>query len=452
MNNSNLKFKTLSKIILIMMLLFLSFPFVSAQETQDDKIIMHFFWDASCPHCSNQKPYNDLLLDEFSELEIMGYEPFKNADDRAIYFEMARARGVEPRGVPMTIIGDRVWSGFAPSLYNEMKLHIQSLIDDFDDSDNNLDDNNLNDSDDNVSNVGSDNFITIPYFGIIDLDATPLWVATILIAIMDGFNPCSLWLLLFLIGVLVLTKSRKKMLIVGLTFLFITALAYGVFISGLFSIFTYVQHIRTISYVVGIMAFIFAAVNIKDYFWYKKGISFTISDKHKPGLFSKMRNILRPDNSTAQMVGATAILALGVTLVELPCTAGLPVIWSNLVAAQGVSTTGFLGLLAIYLLLYLGIEIIILTIALITMNKLDFREKHGRILKLISGVIMLVFAYMFVFNYTAMQTLLGFFNVMILSIVIVITILLVHRFILPKFGVYIGTELKKEKSEDEEKK
>jgi cytochrome c biogenesis protein CcdA len=442
MNNSS---RNIVRLSLLLIFMFFSLSLVTGQE-----VVMHFFWDEGCPHCSNQKPYNQKLLDEFPELVIKSYEPLRNSEHRIIYFEMARELGVEPRGVPLTIIGDKIWAGFAPFIYEEMRVKIaESVLDVSNDSSSDL----LNDYK-NVSSdkVVSDNVLDIPYFGVIDLDSTPIWVATVLIAIMDGFNPCSLWLLLFLIGILVLTRSRKKMLIVGLTFLLITALAYGVFISGIFSIFSYVQHINVIKYVVGIIALVFALVNIKDYFWYKKGISFTISDKHKPGLFGKMRNILRPDNSIFKIVGATAVLALGVTLVELPCTAGLPVIWSNLVASQGISSTGFLALLATYLLLYLGIEIIILFIALITMNKFDFGEKHGRLLKFISGVIMLVFAYTFIFNYEAMHTLLGVFGVMWTSFILIIVGLIIHRVVLPRLGINVGTEKLVEKEENVEEK
>ncbi|MFP4568144.1 MAG: hypothetical protein ACLFN8_04315 [Candidatus Woesearchaeota archaeon] len=414
------------KMTIILILLFIVTPNMTNAEpinTQDDQIIMHFFWDASCPHCTAQKTYNEQLQNKFPELIIKNYQPFVKYEDREIYFNMSRELGLEPRGVPMTIIGDEIWQGFAPHLHLEMEQKIETIL-------NNTKQNEINTK--NNTNQ-TENMVEIPFFGIIDLNTTPILVTTIIIALMDGFNPCSLWLLLFLLGVMVLTGSRKKMMIVGLTFLSVTAIVYGLFISGLFSIFSYVQHKIIITYLVGSIAFIFAIVNIKDYFFYKKGISFTISNKQKSGLFSKMRKILHPENSISEMVIATIILSLGVTLAELPCTAGLPMIWSNLMAAQGITGTNFIVLLAIYLLIYLGIEIILFISAIIAMQKFNFTENHGRILKLISGVIMLVFAYAYVFAYNLTNSLGGIITLISYAILLILLILLITKIIVPYY-------------------
>lgn len=422
--------KNKTKITILITLLVLTLIQITPVNAEEQKTTMHFFWDEGCPHCTNQKPYNELLQQEFENLEIKSYEPFKNQEARTKYFELTRERGIEPRGVPLTIINDKVWQGFSQQTYEEIKKELQNT---------------------NQEEKPQENIIQIPLLGMIDLNATPIIAATILIAIMDGFNPCSLWLLLFLLGILILTKSRKKMLLVGLTFLTVTATVYGLFIAGVFSIFSYVTYHKYIAIGVGLLALFFAIINIKDYFWYKKGISLTISDKHKPKLFKKIRNIMHPENSTPQMMGATALLALGVTLVELPCTAGLPMIWVNLLATHSIAGAEFLGLIIMYLLLYLGIEIMILLSAIITMNKFEFQEKHGRVLKLVSGIIMLLFGYGFVFNYNSMNSLGGLFTLILQAITITLIIIVTDKFIIQKIKNKNKTK-KQEKQEKTEKK
>ena len=252
-----------------------------------------------------------------------------------------------------------------------------------------------------------------------------------------------MWLLTILLGILLHTRSRRKIIIVGLAFLLTTAAGYGAFMLGLLNVFLYVGYVDWIKIVVGLLALTFALVNIKDYFWFQQGLSFTISDKHKPGIFKRMRNIIHQDMSTASMVGATIIMALGVTLVELPCTAGFPVIWSNIAAQQGVNGMEFALLFVIYLTIYLGVEIAILATAVITLKKSVFEEKHGRILKLISGVIMLVLAYGIVFAYDTLSSLGGVLGLFGAAAVIITLVLILHRIVLPRCGISFGSEKQK---------
>src|SRR5690606_19557531 len=121
--------------------------------------------------------------------------------------------------------------------------------------------------------------------------------STALIAFVDGFNPCSLWALSVLLALTIHTGSRKKIFLVGIVFLTVTSLIYMLFITGLFTMLTVVSFIGWIQAVVALMALFFAVVNIKDYFWYKQGISFTIADSKKPGIYQRMRRVMDAGDS-----------------------------------------------------------------------------------------------------------------------------------------------------------
>ena len=239
----------------------------------------------------------------------------------------------------------------------------------------------------------------INFFGMeINTSDMPLLFSTFIIAFIDGFNPCSLWVLTLLLGIVVLTKDRKKILTIGLTYLTVAALAYGAFILGMINVFAYLGYLFWIRIIVALIAITFAIVNIKDFFYFKKGISFTISDKYKPKIFSKVRDIMNPKNNFRSTVLGSAVMALGITLVELPCTAGFPMIWSNIINAADVSGTTFVSLFSVYILTYFSVELVIFLTVVFTLKVSKFEEKHGRLLKLIGGVIMLALALVLVFN------------------------------------------------------
>jgi len=251
--------------------------------------------------------------------------------------------------------------------------------------------------------------IDLPLVGNVKVGEMSLFLMTLLISFIDGFNPCSLWVLTFLLGIVIYSGSRKKIFLVGITFLIVTATAYGTFMLGLLNVFSYIGYTLLIRIIVSFIALLFAIVNIKDYFWYKKGVSFTISDKYKPKLFKKVRNIMNPHNSVFAMLIATIVMALGIVLVELPCTAGFPMIWTSIIAQNNVTGINFAILFGLYLLVYLGIELVVFFTAILTLKKSNFGKDDGRKLKLVGGIIMLAIAIVLLFFPDLMNSLEGSF-------------------------------------------
>ena len=283
--------------------------------------------------------------------------------------------------------------------------------------------------------------IDVPLIGKVDLKTQSLFISTLLISFVDGFNPCSVWVLTMLLALTLHTGSRKKVLIIGVVFLTVTAAIYALFIAGLFTIFTVTSFVGWIQVVVALVALFFAAVNIKDYFFYKEGLSFTISDDKKPGIFQKMRRVMDASQNIWGLIGATIVMAAGVSLVEFSCTAGFPVLWTNLLAAQNVPALTFVLLLLVYMLIYQLDELGIFFVAVYTLKASKLEEKQGRILKLIGGMLMLTLAVVMLVDPNLMNSLSASLVIFGAAFGAALLVLLVHRVILPRFGIRIGTEL-----------
>jgi hypothetical protein len=292
-----------------------------------------------------------------------------------------------------------------------------------------------------AARLGATGILAIPLIGTVNLAGQSLALSIALIAFVDGFNPCSLWVLSVLLALTLRTGSRKKVFLVGIVFLAVTSLVYVLFIMGMFTMFTVVSFVGWIQLVVALVALFFAAVNIKDYFWYKEGISFTIADEQKPGIYKGMRRVLDAGDSTWGLIGATVVLAAGVSLVEFSCTAGFPVLWTNLLITQHASTLTFVALLLIYMLIYQIDELGIFLIAVFTLKSSKLEEKHGRLLKLVGGMLMLTLALVMLVNPAWMNQLSSSLLVFLIAFGLTGLVLVVHRKILPAFGIYIGSEL-----------
>ncbi|MBA4420679.1 MAG: hypothetical protein C0391_05990 [Anaerolinea sp.] len=419
---------------------------VYAQDQNANTVFIYFFWGDGCPHCAAEKPYLEELAKSNSRIEIRDYEIWNDEDNRDLFYDMAKTYGFEPTGVPTTFIGRNYFVGFNDVIQGQIQAAVNNcLASECPDAGAGIIGENSNPNMQPVDNPPAPvdpnaSYIDLPLIGRIDLNTQSLTISTLLISFVDGFNPCSLWVLSMLMALVIHTGSRKKILIIGIIFLTVTASIYALFIAGIFSVLKVISFVGWIQVVVALVAFVFAIVNIKDYFWYKEGVSFTISEKNKGNLVQKMRNVLAKSDNFWSLVGATVVLAAGVSLVEFSCTAGFPVLWSNLLNAHNVSMSTFVLLLVLYMVIYQLDEIAIFSTVVVTLKASRLEEKQGRILKLIGGSLMLTLAIVMLIDPRIMNNLTSSLLVFGAAFAFAGLILLLHRAILPKFGIQIGTK------------
>jgi cytochrome c biogenesis protein CcdA/thiol-disulfide isomerase/thioredoxin len=430
---------------------------------QAGPVIIYFFWGDGCPHCAEAEPFLADLAERYPSVEVRAYEVWYHEENREPLIQMAAKFGFEPTGVPTIFLGDRYWVGFAEDPTGaEIAAAVDACVR-----------SGCPDAGSGVlapaaapapeataispaaaapaespraaavasaqpsPSAGS---LALPLIGSIDLATQSLAISTALIAFVDGFNPCSLWVLSMLLALTLHTGSRRKVFIIGLVFLTVTSLVYVLFIAGLFSLFTVVSFAPWIRVVIALVALFFAVVNIKDYFWYKEGISFTIADDKKPGLYRSMRRVLNAGDSIPALIGATVVMSAGASLVEFSCTAGFPVLWTNLLVAQGATVLTFAVLLLLYMVIYQIDELAIFLAAVFSLRASRLEEKHGRILKLFGGTLMLALGVVMLVNPNLMSRVSTSLLVFAAAFAAAGLVLVVHRLILPRFGVIIGTE------------
>jgi thiol-disulfide isomerase/thioredoxin len=408
-----------------------------ASAAAEPGLTMYVFMSETCPHCRAQKPFLAALENAHPELEILHMEVMTTAEHRPLLQAMAAAHGVRPGSVPMIFFGGEVWTGDSPQIRAELSAKLRTCLEQGCPDARALTESGL------AATVGrelpeADAIIDVPLLGRVNLSVQPLLVSTAMIAFVDGFNPCSIWVLTMLLALVLHSGSRRRVMLVGVTFLLTTAAIYGMFIAGVFSVLAFASHLPWIYWVVALFALTFGLVNVKDYFWFKRGLSFTIDDKHKPGMFKSFRSLMTNGRSPLALAGATMLMAAGIALIELPCTAGFPVIWSGLVRAHDVSWVEFMMLLSVYLLIYLGIELVIFTIAVVKLRIDRFQESQGRILKLVGGVIMVALAVVLIAAPEMMSQVGPAMGIFAAAFALSGLIVLAHRYVLPRVGVRIG--------------
>jgi hypothetical protein len=210
---------------------------------------------------------------------------------------------------------------------------------------------------------------------------------TIAIGLLDGFNPCSMWVLLFMLSLLASLANRTKMLLIGGTFVAVEGLAYFAFMAAWLNLFLLIGISRITELTLGSIGVLAGAVNIKDFWAFRRGVSLGIPESVKPGLYERIRRILQAENIVAALIG-TVVLAVLVQAVELLCTAGLPALYTRILTLRQLDWLVYYGYLALYNIAYMLDDVIVLAIGVITISHYRLQEREGRWLKLISGVVM----------------------------------------------------------------
>lgn len=408
------------------------------------EVPIYYFWGATCPVCATQGEFHEALLEAYPNVVLHAFEVYFEPENRPLMEAMAAAYGRPVSGVPMTFIGDETWTGFSQAVAQQMVAAVErygayEAPNPIDRVDASLRPQPMTSSA-GAPTANRSALIELPWGAIVDVGGSGLGLATALIAFVDGFNPCSLWVLALLLAVVVNTRSRRRVLLVGVTFLLITTLVYGTFIAGLFTIFSFIGFLDWIRVAVASIALLFAAVTLKDYFAPGRGPSLSIDARAKPGIYQRIRRIMAAEGSLPATLAATAGMALGVTLVELPCTAGLPVIWTTLLADAGVTGGAFAGLLAIYLLIYLLDELLVFGIVVATMRAARLEERGGRILKLIGGSVMLALALVMFSDPKLLESVSGTLSVFGAAIGGALAVALLHRWVHPASSAWGAPE------------
>lgn len=342
-----------------------------------------------CPHCRAAHTYLDGLRARRPELGIVEHDV---AADPAS-FEELRARseqaGVDMVGVPSFLVRGTFLVGFdSPETTGrsiEAMLAPQPPASPPEHGSAHAPGSEARVPSTNRSPVASEGELELPWFGGVSVRELGLPLFTIAVGLVDGFNPCAMWVLMFLLALLVNVKNRARMLAISGTFVVVSGLAYFAFMAAWLNVFQLIGLSRAVQLVLGSVALVVGAVNIKDFFALGKSISFSIPEKAKPGIYARVRAIVRAENLWAALVGAT-VLAVLVNVIELVCTAGLPALYTQVLAQQGVSAGARYAYLALYNVAYMLDDSVMVGIAVVTLGRRKLQDRAGRWLKLVSGV------------------------------------------------------------------
>ena len=356
------------------------------EKDADGRSLIHlyFFWSEKCPHCLKARPDVLAIDKEFDWLKLHSLQLVDNPQNVQRYINMAALFGNDARSVPTFMFCGNLLSG-----YDRMETTGQQLKSFLQACHRFVEQENPDNSTRFAAQQEGATSLELPFLGSISSDEYSLPILTVFIAGMDAFNPCAFFVLLFLLSMMVHSRSRRRMALIGGIFVFFSGAIYFLFMAAWLNLFIYLGELRVITLIAGAIAVLIALVNIKDYFWFKRGFSLSIADDEKPKLIDRIRQLLRLDSITTVIV-ATVILAVVANSYELLCTAGFPMVYTRILTLRSLPVESYYLYLLFYNLIYILPLLTIVAVFTIKLGSRKLSEQEGMVLKLLSGIMMLM--------------------------------------------------------------
>ncbi len=379
------------KIVLLLLLLIPTL--VSAKEVN-----LYLFHGDGCPHCAKEREYLKEIEKEYDDVNIHLYEVWYDTDNQELMAKVKKELNSSTNYVPLTIIGDKYTVGFNDNTKLMIKNNIEKCL--------------KEDCEDVVGNVlagktanettikkevkepkkdKDDSIKDLPILGKVDVKKVSLPIIAAVIGLVDGFNPCAMWVLVFLISMLLGTKDRKKMWILGLTFLFTSAFIYLLFMVAWLNVAIKMNTVIWLRITIAIIAIIAAFINLKSFYKsLKKDTGCEVVDsKKRKNIIEKIKKFTLEKSLILGLLGVMT-LAVSVNFIELACSAGLPLLFTQILALNNLSKLSYMIYILIYIFFFLIDDIIVFVIAMFTLKITGISNKYSKYSHLIGGIIMLL--------------------------------------------------------------
>lgn len=360
--------------------------------SENQKLVkIEVFTSSGCPHCRQEKIFLMELAEWRDDVIIQEYEVSQSREGALKMQEYGKKLGVNISGVPFTVInGEYYVSGFRTR--ETTGLEIINIVREIQKEEplKNLDELNQ-------ENKTPENNFNFLFLKNIDLEKLSLPLLTFVIALADGFNPCAMWVLLFLISLLIKMENKRRRWIIGGTFIFVSGMVYFLFLTAWLKFFQLLSYISWIRFAIGALALTAAFIYIRDVIKNPSGCKVVGDNQKRRRIFEKLREYALKDNLWIAL-GGISLLAIAVNFVELLCSAGLPATYTNLLAMNNLHPLTYYLYLLFYVVIFMIDDFTVFAIAMITLQATGLENKYARIAHLVGGLVMLFIGLSMIFK------------------------------------------------------
>lgn len=406
---------------------------------------LYFFHSYTCPHCRSEKPVLEKIADELPELNLYEFELSDN-EGLLVYTSIGELLNAETSSIPFTVLGGKYFVGWMDSYEDTVREEINNCIinncedpvkkilpenaDNFlykpkevfigpvpeqpaESETGNKNISNTKDSKNTDNNIVQEKAtaqpstglfdsskketLNLPLFGEINLKTVSLPMLTFLVALVDGFNPCAMWVLLFLIFLLLNIEDTKRRWVLGLTFILTSGAVYYAFLAAWLNFFLFVGMITVIRMVIGLFSITFGMKSLKSYYTDKDPGCIAEKTENRSKIFSKLRALVAEEHILPAVMGITG-LAIAVNIVELICSLGFPAIYTQTLSLSNLPAYKYYLYLLFYIVVFMLDDAIVFVAAMLTLKMVGVQKKYLRVVRLVGGILMILLGMLLIFR------------------------------------------------------
>lgn len=407
------------KKILKFLIVFAVFLLLPVSAKANEKVInIHLFYGNGCPHCAAEEEFLSDYLKDRTDVKLYKYEVWYDSHNQELLSKVQKEMGTTNKnGVPFTVIGKKTIVGYADGVTDEQikdainyylnndyrdyageitgKVKKTEVKEDKTKDESKTEDkkeNKIEKADDTKDSDQTDENVTVPVLGKINAKKVSLPILAVVLGFVDGFNPCAMWILIFLITMLFNMKDRKKMWILGLTFILTSGIVYLMFMLAWLNLATFISKIAFIRLLIAVIALVVGLINVYKYIdsLKKKDEGCDVVDKKdRKKIMEKIISITHEKKFIIALLGIM-VLAASVNIIELMCSIGIPLLFTQILAMNNLSTFSYMIYMFIYIFFFLIDDIVIFVISMVTLKVTGLSTKYTKYSHLVGGIIMLI--------------------------------------------------------------
>ena len=339
-------------------------------EVEENKVNLYLFKDKTCPHCKKETEWLKSIESDYKDyLNIYYFELNGNKENQEKYFIATETMNINTTSIPFTVIGEKTFVGFSDTI----KSNIENTIKDY---------------------IGEDinkNHMTLPIFGDVNVKSISLPLVAIILGFIDGFNPCAMWILLFLINLFINFNNKKKAWILGFTFLLVSALVYFISMLGINIVISKIIKTNWLKMSIAIFILVAGLLNLRKYLKTRKDNAgcTVVDDKKRKTIITRMKKIMNSKSFILSILGMI-VLATSVNLIELTCSLGFPATFTGILSINNVTGLIRIVYLLIYIFFYMIDDLLVFTISMFTLEATGVTNKYNKLCTLVSSIIMIL--------------------------------------------------------------
>jgi len=353
----------------------------------DGEVVLDFFYLPTCPHCAEQKEFHIGLLERHPGLTIISHDVTFPHEQGLLVVKLAEAGMLGDNvPVPVTSMGGNLFIGFDGGIGRSIEAAVEG-----------------SEVESSVAEEEEPKFtVGLPFLGEVYLLDYSLPVIAIVLGLVDGFNPCAMWVLVYLIALLMDIGDKKRIWLIVGTFVAASGILYFLFMTAWLNAFLMLGYIHAVTVLVGLVALGGGILSIKEFLQTRGPLVCKVGDPvEKRRTMERAKMLAGGPLTVATFVGIVA-LAFAVNSVEFVCSAALPAIFAQVLSVSGLSGLEHYLYIGLYVLFFMLDDLLIFGLAAFAVTNTSVGEKYSKISRIVGGIILLLLGLMLLFAPSAL--------------------------------------------------